>query len=208
VATHPLWRPFELTDLDVVVTVTVTMLPDKPIEVVPYDVGWPARYAQLDERVRRVLGDRVLDLQHVGSTAVSGLAAKPVIDGVLTVADPADESTYVPGLGADGFVLRVREPEWQEHRMLTMPDRSINLHVFGPGATEPRRQRLFRDWLRSHPDDRDAYGALKTELAGRGFTRVMDYNNHKAELVYDLYEKAFAGDPDHEHEPQPRPGSP
>ena len=64
---------------------------------------------------------------------------------------------------------------------------------------------MFRDWLRSHPDDRAAYGALKTELATQGFTEVMDYNNHKAAFVYDLYERIFEADPAHEHDPQPRP---
>ena len=64
---------------------------------------------------------------------------------------------------------------------------------------------MFRDWLRDHPDDRAAYGALKTELATQGFAEVMDYNNHKAALVYDLYERIFAADPAHEHDPQPRP---
>ncbi len=201
-ATHPLWRAYELTDLDV--DVTVTQLPDRLVEVVPYDAGWPRRYSAVEARVRGALGDQVLALEHVGSTSVPGLAAKPVIDAVLTVADPADEAAYVPPLEADGFVLRVREPDWEEHRMLTRPDRSVNLHVFGPGAVETQRQLCFRNWLRGHVDDRDAYGALKTELGGRGFTRVMDYNNLKYALVYDIHERIFAADPAHGHDPHPR----
>ena len=200
--THPLWCPFELSDLDA--PVIITPLPDKRVEVVPYDAGWPAAYAEVAAGVRAALGERVLALEHVGSTAVPGLAAKPLIDAVLTVSDPADEAAYVPPLEALGYVLRVREPDWEQHRMLTTPERTVNLHVFGPGATEPRRQVAFRDWLRTHPEDRDAYGALKTELAGRGFMRVMDYNNHKAELVYDIYERIFAADREHPHDPQPR----
>ena len=76
--------------------------------------------------------------------------------------------------------------------------------MFSPGSPELGRHLLFRDWLRTHDDDRDAYAALKTELGQRGFTDGMDYNNHKAALVYDIYERIFAADPDHPHDPQPR----
>ena len=134
-----------------------------------------------------------------------GLAAKPVLDLVLTVADPADEAAYVPALEPLGLLLHIREPDWDEHRMLTRSDRSVNLHVFGPTAAEPHRLVAFRDWLRTHDDDRVAYGALKAKLADDGFERVMDYNNHKAALVYDIYERIFTADPDHPHDPQPRP---
>jgi len=88
--------------------------------------------------------------------------------------------------------------------MLALEDPATNLHVFSPGAREPRREVLFRDWLRDRPDDRAAYGELKAELADRGFDDVMDYNNHKAGLVYDIYERIFAADPEHPHDPQPR----
>ncbi|MDX6374484.1 MAG: hypothetical protein QOD98_3472 [Nocardioidaceae bacterium] len=134
-----------------------------------------------------------------------GLGAKPVIDADLTVADSADEAAYVPNLEAAGFTLRIREPEWEEHRLLTLEAPSTNLHVFSPGSPELGRHVVFRDWLRTHDDDRAAYAALKTELGQRGFTDGMDYNNHKAEIVYDIYERAFAADPAHEHGPQPRP---
>jgi GrpB-like predicted nucleotidyltransferase (UPF0157 family) len=204
VPVHPLWRPFALADLDDLDAVLLGDVPDTPVHVVAYDAAWPAAYAALAARIRDALGGRVLALEHAGSTSVPGLAAKPVIDAVLTVADPADEAAYVPPLEGEGLVLRVREPHWEEHRMLTVPDRSVNLHVFGPGAVEPARMVAFRDWLRTHEDDRAAYGALKARLAAQGFASVMDYNNHKAALVYDLYEKVFAADPAHPHDPQPR----
>jgi GrpB-like predicted nucleotidyltransferase (UPF0157 family) len=203
-ARHPLWRPYELTDLDQVDAVTVGSLRSTPVVVVPYDDTWPARFQEVAARVRTALGDKVLRLEHVGSTSVPGLAAKPVIDADLTVADSAEEPAYVPDLEAAGFVLRVREPHWEQHRMLTVPDRSVNLHVFSPDALEPRRHLAFRDRLRAEEDDRAAYAALKAELAGRGFARPMEYNNHKAALVYDIYERIFAADPAHDHEPQPR----
>jgi len=204
VATHPLWRPFELADLDEVARVRVGAPPPRPVVVVPYDATWPAQFDRLEAMVRTALGDRVLALEHVGSTSVPGLAAKPVIDADLTVTDSADEAAYLPDLEAAGFVLRVREPEWEEHRVVGIETPKTNLHVWSPGSVEPLRHAAFRDWLRHHPEDRDAYGSLKTELAGRGFTEVMDYNNHKAELVYDIYERIFAADPAHEHNPQPR----
>ena len=203
--THPLWRPFELVDLDTVPAVIIGDRAPRDVEVVPYDDQWPARFDALDDRVRAALGDRVLALTHVGSTSVRGLAAKPVIDADLTVADSADEPSYVPDLEAAGFVLRVREPGWEEHRMFVVPDWSVHLHVFSPGAIEPRRHIVFRDWLRANNDDRAAYATLKSVLATRGFTDQMDYNNHKAALVYDIYERIFRADPAHPHDPQPRP---
>jgi GrpB-like predicted nucleotidyltransferase (UPF0157 family) len=204
VPTHPLWRPFELTDLDEAAKAQVGGQPPRAITVVPYDGTWPEQYADVETRVRAALGDRVLELQHIGSTSVPGLAAKPVIDADLIVADSADEPSYVPDLEAAGFSLRIREPEWEEHRLLTFEGPATNLHVFPPGTPEPARHRMFRDWLRTHPDDRQAYAALKAELGTRSFRSAMDYNNHKGALVYDIYERIFAADPDHEHDPQPR----
>ena len=131
---HPLWRPFELADLDEVAKVRVGGQPPRTIVVVPYDDAWPAQFADLDGEVRGALGDRVLALDHVGSTAVRGLSAKPVIDADLTVADSGDESAYVSDLEAAGFQLRIREPEWEEHRVLTIETPKTNLHVFSPGA--------------------------------------------------------------------------
>ena len=202
--THPLWRRFELADLSEVAKVRVGNQPQREVVVVPYDEAWPSEFARLSSIVRAALGDQVLALEHVGSTSVPGLAAKPVIDADLTVADSGDETTYVPALEAAGFHLRVREPDWEEHRVLTIEAPHTNLHVFSPGAREPQRHALFRDWLLSHEDDRAAYAALKVELGGRGFTDSMDYNNHKAELVYDLYERIFTADPGHPHDPQAR----
>jgi GrpB-like predicted nucleotidyltransferase (UPF0157 family) len=204
VPTHPLWRPFELTDLDEVAEVRVGTPPPRTITVVPYDPAWPAAFEVVAGQVRAALGDRVLALTHIGSTSVPGLAAKPVIDVDLTVADSADEAAYVPDLEAVGFVLRFRDPAWEEHRVLTLETPVTNLHVISPGDREAQRHLMFREWLRAHPADCEAYAALKADLGSLGFSDSMDYNNHKAALVYDLYEKAFAADPDHEHDPQPR----
>src|SRR6478735_7665163 len=116
-----------------------------PITLVDYDPNWPQLYAREADRIRSVLGDRVLLLEHAGSTSVPGLAAKPKIDIVLVVADTTDEAAYIPDLEAAGYVLRVREPDWFEHRMFGGPDTVVNLHVFSAGCPEIDRMLLFRD---------------------------------------------------------------
>lgn len=212
-STHPLWRPFELADLDEVAAVRIGGAASAPVVVVPPDPRWPEAYAALAALVRSALGDGVLALEHVGSTAVPGLAAKPVVDADLTVADSGDEASYVPALEAVGFSLRVREPEWEEHRVLRLPEGvlpaavgapAVNLHVWSPGAVEPRRHLLFRDHLRADPGARDRYAAAKAGAAAGGHTEAMAYNNDKAAAVYDLYEEAFLADPAHPHTPHPR----
>ncbi len=202
--THPLWRPFELATEESWGSASVRPRQPAPVEVVPYDPAWPEVYEEVRALVVGALGHRVLSIEHIGSTAVPGLAAKPYIDVDLTVADSADEAAWVPDAEAAGFVLRVREPDWEQHRMLRLTDPLANVHVWSPGGIETRRHVMFRDWLRTHPDDCDAYAALKADLGAQGLTDVMVYNNAKAALVYDLYEKIFAADPEHDHDPQPR----
>ena len=199
-----MWRPYEQVDLQELDAVRLTPAETSRIEVVAPDPSWPEQYERVREVIVMALGDRVLLLAHVGSTAVPDLWAKPRIDVDLLVADSSAEDEYVPALEAAGFRLVVREPDWEEHRVLRGWDPATNLHVMSPSAIEPRRHLAFRDWLRTHPKDRAAYAELKRSLAGRGFTDGMDYNNHKAELVYDIYERIFAADQAHQHTPRPR----
>lgn len=207
--THPLWNPFETPTAEEIHAARVQLgaWAPAPVEVVAPDPAWPQWYAAVHNQVCAALGERVLAIEHVGSTSVPGLWAKPMIDVDLTVPDSADESAWLPDLEAAGFVLRVREPDWEEHRCLRGSQPATNLHVFSPGAREPRRHRMFRDWLRAHPEDRDRYAEVKREVAARGFTDAMLYNNEKAGFVYDLYEKVFAGDPEHHHDRHPRPSA-
>jgi GrpB-like predicted nucleotidyltransferase (UPF0157 family) len=202
--THPLWRAYEVPTPEEIARARVQAHTPDPVEVVAPDPTWPAQYDEVRSRVATALGDRAVSVEHVGSTSVPGLWAKPVIDVDVTVADSADEAAYLPDLEAAGFELRVREPEWEEHRLVRGSEPASNVHVFSAGAVEPRRHRAFREWLATHPDDLAAYADLKRELAGRGFTDAMDYNNAKAALIYDLYEQIFAADPDHAHAPHPR----
>lgn len=166
-----------------------------PIRVVPYDPAWPACYARIAAAIRDALGEVALDVEHFGSTSVPGLAAKPTIDIDLTVADPADEASYVPALERVGFTLVIREPAWHEHRCLRGEgDPSTNLHVFGPDCPEVIRHRMFRDWLRTFPEDRERYERAKlaaaAEITERGGI-VMDYNRHKEPVLRAIYERMF-----------------
>src|SRR5690242_1544747 len=140
---------------------------DASITLAEYDAQRPALYAREEARLRSVLGDRVVEIHHTGSTSVPGLAAKPVIDITLVVPDSSDEPAYVPDLEAAGYRLVIREPDWFEHRVFKGPDTNINLHVFSPGCQEIARMVGFRDWLRTHPEDRDLYERTKRELSTR-----------------------------------------
>ena len=161
-----------------------------PIQIVDYDPEWPRLYKREAERVKSTLGDRVLLIEHVGSTSVPGLAAKPKIDMLLVVADSADESAYVPALEAVAYVLRIREPDWYEHRMFKGPDTDINLHVYSSGCREIDRMLLFRDWLRSNESDRRLYERTKRELARNDWKYMQNYADAKTEVVEEILIRA------------------
>ncbi|NJC23255.1 GrpB-like predicted nucleotidyltransferase (UPF0157 family) [Arthrobacter pigmenti] len=206
--THPLWRPYEQPDDDAIQAARVELNDPsrwkKPVVVSEYDPAWPVAFNKVADKVSAILGPRAAVIEHVGSTSVSELAAKPVIDVDLLVADSADEASYLPQLESGGFTLVIREPEWEEHRALKLQEPNTNLHVFSTDAIEPQRHVMFRNWLRTHPADRDAYASLKKKLAADGFEDVMHYNNAKAALIYDIYESIFIADPRHPHTPQAR----
>jgi GrpB-like predicted nucleotidyltransferase (UPF0157 family) len=169
--------------------------PDRPatITVADYDPRWPAWYEREAVRIRAVLGDRVLRLEHVGSTSVPGLPAKPIIDILLVLPDTTDEATYVPAMEAAGYRLTIREPGWFEHRLFKGPDTNVNLHVFPSGAEEIDRMLIFRDWLRRTDADRDHYAAVKRDLARRTWRNVQDYTDSKSAVVGEIMARAGAG---------------
>jgi GrpB-like predicted nucleotidyltransferase (UPF0157 family) len=161
------------------------------IYLASYDPGWTAQFSLQADRVRDALAEKVLRLEHVGSTAVPGLSAKPIIDMVLAVSNSADESSYVPPLEKQGFVLRIREPHWFEHRLLKAPDIDGNLHVFSIGCEEIDRMVTFRDWLRMHDEDRRRYEETKRELAARTWRHVQNYADAKSEIVREILARAL-----------------
>lgn len=160
------------------------------VGLVDYDAAWPGLFEREAERIRAALGDRVRVLEHTGSTSVPGLAAKPIIDITLAVPDSADEDAYVPLLEAAGYVLRIREPEWYEHRVLKGPDTNVNVHVFSEGCPEIDRMLRFRDWIRSNPADRELYERTKRELAGKEWKYVQNYADAKTAVVEEIIARA------------------
>lgn len=160
------------------------------IVLADYDPDWPQQFEKVAAEIDEVLSDDVVLLEHVGSTSVPGLSAKPIIDMLLVVRDSSDEESYVPVLQTAGFVLRIREPEWYEHRLLTLIEPATNLHVFTIGSAEIGRMLGFRDHLRSNDSDRDLYQRTKRDLATRTWRFVQDYADAKSEVVEEVIERA------------------
>jgi GrpB-like predicted nucleotidyltransferase (UPF0157 family) len=168
---------------------------NRTIHLAPYSSRWPDNYRHLEKEIRTALGRRVLRLEHVGSTSIPGLAAKPIIDLVLEVEDSSDEATYVPPLEARGFVLRIREPGWFEHRLFKTPEIEGNLHVFSSGCEEIETMILFRDWLRAHSEERERYESVKRELAARTWKYRQNYADAKTDVVREILARARRGEP-------------
>ncbi len=160
------------------------------VELVEYDPEWPELYRREEEKIRGALGERALSVEHVGSTSVPGLPAKAIIDVNLEVADTTDEDAYVPALEAAGYVLRIREPDWFEHRLLKGVDPAVNLHVFPAGCPELERMLRFRDHLRSDDADRDLYLRTKRELAAQTWEHVQHYADAKSAVVEEIMGRA------------------
>ena len=174
---------------------------DYTLRVEEPDPTWPQQYAALEAEVRTVLGERVIEIQHIGSTAVPGLPAKPIIDVDLTVPDPTAESSYVPDLERLGLVHWLTEPDWHQHRLLKrLTEPRVHLHVFGPECPEPVRHRMFRDHLLADSEDRARYAEAKRAAAaamaaagadGGALGSGMRYNRVKEPVVLDIYERMF-----------------
>jgi GrpB-like predicted nucleotidyltransferase (UPF0157 family) len=156
------------------------------IYLAPYDPEWPGLFQREADRIRAALRDRALTLEHAGSTSIPGISAKPRIDIILAVADSAAEASYVPALEAAGYVLRIREPEWHEHRVFKGPDTDINLHVFTVGCAEISRMLGFRDHLRNDEADRLLYERKKQELAKQTWKYTQHYADAKSEVVEEI----------------------
>jgi GrpB-like predicted nucleotidyltransferase (UPF0157 family) len=173
-------------------TVTLGALERGAVEIVENDPSWAGRYAAEAATIHAALDGRERLLEHIGSTAVPGLAAKPVVDILLVVDDPSDEAAYVPALAAAGYELRIREPAWFEHRMLRTPARDVHLHVLPAGCPEIERYLLLRDRLRSDASERELYAATKRRLAAQEWPTVQHYAEAKSEVVETIIARARA----------------
>ena len=163
---------------------------DAPITLVPYDPKWLELYAREAQRIRNALGQRALMIEHVGSTSVPGLTAKPIIDILVAVPDSSDEQSYVPFLGKAGYRLTVREPDWHQHRLFKGPDTNINMHVFTIGSSEIERTLRLRDWLRKNPADFKLYAETKQELARQKWHYVQNYADAKSKVIETILSRA------------------
>jgi len=161
------------------------------IVLVEYDSAWPARFEAERTRIVAALGERAVAVDHVGSTSVPGLVAKPIVDICLTVTDSSDEASYLDDLVAAGYELRVREPDFHEHRMLRTPLRDVHLHVYTTGSVEIVRCLAFRDRLRDDEADRALYGRTKQRLAREDWPTGQHYADAKTDVVEAILQRAL-----------------
>ena len=166
-------------------------IPD--VRIVEPDASWAGIFDEQHNLIVRALGPEAMAVEHVGSTAVPGLPAKPIIDIDLTVPDPAAEDAYVAALEGAGFVFFWRERSWHQHRLFVREVPKVNLHVFGPDSPETIRHRMLRDWLRTHPDDRAEYAAFKRAAAAEvnATGNPGAYNGVKEPFIRDLLDRIF-----------------
>lgn len=161
------------------------------IAVVPYDPAWPDRFQQEARQIAGALGEQPFWIEHVGSTSVPTLSAKPIIDILLVVSDSANETAYAPALARVGFTLRIREPDWYEHRMLRGQKDDVNLHVFSEHCPEVNRMLAFRDWLRVNEADRERYAECKCALAQRQWKYTQNYADAKTSMIQEILSRAL-----------------
>jgi GrpB-like predicted nucleotidyltransferase (UPF0157 family) len=160
------------------------------IVIADYDLSWPRRFHREEAKIRGALGQAALSIEHVGSTSVPGLAAKPIVDILLVVEDSGNEDSYLPALEEADYVLRVREPDFEEHRMFRTPEKDVHVHVLSPGSREGERLLLLRDYLRHNEEDRELYAGTKRELASRDWPSMQHYADAKTEVVEGILARA------------------
>ncbi|MCW3014506.1 MAG: hypothetical protein JWO02_1598 [Solirubrobacterales bacterium] len=170
----------------------------RTIEIVPYNPTWPATFAAHGARIAHALGTRALRVEHIGSTSVPGLAAKPIVDIQLSVEDLEPEERYLPQLRSSGYELRVREPG---HRLVRTPTRDIHVHICRADGEWERQHLLFRDWLQHSAEDRDLYAAAKRELARRDWPDMNAYAAAKSTVISEITARAQAWHHTRDHAP-------
>ncbi|MEP7157996.1 MAG: GrpB family protein [Chloroflexota bacterium] len=157
--------------------------PSDPVELAPYDPAWPERYEVMRARLAAALGEVAVRIEHVGSTAVPGLSAKPVIDIQVSVPDVTDEDSYRDAIESQGFGLRWIEPHHRYFRPPPGLPREYQVHVCSVGSEWERVHLLFRDYLRAHPETAEEYSALKARLAGQYRYDRVGYTDAKGPFI-------------------------
>jgi GrpB-like predicted nucleotidyltransferase (UPF0157 family) len=165
-----------------------------PVAIVAYDPLWPSRFEVWRDRLARAIGVPALRIEHIGSTAVPGLAAKPVVDIQVSVPDVADEDSYVPAIESVGFGLRYRNEGlgWRYFRPPPGLPREAQVHVCSAGSESERLHLLFRDYLRAHPAEADAYAAAKRVAAARHPADRIAYTDAKGVFIHPALRRAEA----------------
>lgn len=155
------------------------------VHLAPYDTGWALRFEEHRERIASALGERVTRIEHIGSTSIPGLAAKPIVDVIIGGLSPSDSSVRA-ALERAGYALVVDE---DGHAMFAPPDRSAHVHVWAE-PSELDRHLLFRDWLREHPEDRALYEHVKREFVKREWETQNHYAEAKTAVVNTILRRA------------------
>ncbi len=163
----------------------------REVKIHDYDQWWPNVFEQHARNIRDALGEVVLRIEHIGSTSVPQLAAKPIIDILMVVANAGDEVSYIRALLDAGYELRVREPKFDEHRMVCTPERDVHVHILPSGSKEIGRYLAFRNQLRANAEDRSAYERVKRTLAQRKWGDMNDYANAKTDVVESIIAKGI-----------------
>ena len=167
----------------------------RAIELAEYDTTWPRVFEKHAAIIHNALGSAALSVEHIGSTSVPDLAAKPIVDILVALTDSGDESAYLPQLTSAGYILRVREPDWNQHRMFRTPKKDVHVHVYSQGCPEIERSLKFRDRLRSNSADRMLYERVKRKLAALDWTDMNAYANAKTETIEQILAASYtAGD--------------
>lgn len=164
----------------------------RDLTIEPYNDEWPARFAEHAQRIRTALGNKIIQIEHIGSTSVPGLGAKPIIDILLTVSDITAEEDYLPQLIEAGYPLRVREPG---HRMVRTPERDVHIHILEPDDPAATDYLLLRDWLRQDASERELYEATKRRLIAQDWADMNDYADAKTEVIEAIKARARAARP-------------
>lgn len=159
----------------------------RELVIVEPDPTWPRRFATHAERIRAALDEAVVAVEHIGSTSVPGLAAKPIIDILVTVEDITAEEYYLPQLLDAGYVLRVREPG---HRLVRTPELDVHVHILETGDPAADDYLLLRDQLRRDDADRELYERTKRDLVTQDWADMNAYSDAKTAVIEEIKRRA------------------
>lgn len=159
--------------------------------IAEYDPRWEHLFVETGKRLREALGDTALRIDHVGSTSIKGLDAKPIIDIQISVTNLEDLPSYQPQIESVGFVLREENPDKTKRYFRELPgNRRTHVHVRQTGSLSEQMTLLFRDYLRQHPQDCSRYAQEKHRLMNLYKNERPKYVEGKGPIVWDILRNA------------------